>query len=88
MKMTVFWVVTPCRLVCLPIALMMEAVSTSEMSVNFYQTRRNNPEDSHLQDTLCSFLGCHMCRLVGTGHHILSNYRILRTHSEHGCAGK
>jgi hypothetical protein len=32
------------------IALMMEAASTSETSVNFYQTtRRNNPEDSHLQ---------------------------------------
>jgi hypothetical protein len=32
------------------IALMMEAASTSEMSVNFYQTtRRYNPEDSHLQ---------------------------------------
>jgi hypothetical protein len=28
---------------------MMEAVSTSETSVNFYQTtRRNIPEDSHL----------------------------------------
>jgi hypothetical protein len=28
----------------------MKAGSTSEMSVNFYQTaRRNNPEDSHLQ---------------------------------------
>jgi hypothetical protein len=27
----------------------MEAASTSETSVNFYQTtRRNNPEDSHL----------------------------------------
>jgi hypothetical protein len=27
---------------------MMEAVSTSETSVNFHQTtRRNNPEDSH-----------------------------------------
>jgi hypothetical protein len=36
--MTVFWA----------IALMMEAASTSEKSVNFYQTtRRNNPEDSH-----------------------------------------
>jgi hypothetical protein len=32
------------------IALMMEAASTSETSANFYQTtRRNNPEDSHLQ---------------------------------------
>jgi hypothetical protein len=31
------------------IALMMEAVSTSETSVNFYQTtRRNIPEDSHI----------------------------------------
>jgi hypothetical protein len=30
---------------------MMEAASTSETSVNFYQTRRrNNPEDSHLHD--------------------------------------
>jgi hypothetical protein len=28
---------------------MMEAASTSETSVNFYQTtRRNNPQDSHL----------------------------------------
>jgi hypothetical protein len=32
------------------ISLMMKAASTSETSVNFYQTtRRNNPEDSHLQ---------------------------------------
>jgi hypothetical protein len=31
-------------------ALMMEAASTSEMLVNFYQTtQRNNPEDSHLR---------------------------------------
>jgi hypothetical protein len=58
MKMTVFWDVATCSLVevyrrfrgayC-DIALMMEAESTSETSVNFYQTtRRNNPEDSHL----------------------------------------
>jgi hypothetical protein len=33
------------------ISLMMGAASTSETSVNFYQTTwRNNPEDSHLQD--------------------------------------
>jgi hypothetical protein len=32
------------------VALMMEAASISETSVNFYQiTRRNNPEDSHLR---------------------------------------
>jgi hypothetical protein len=31
------------------IRAMMEAASTSETLVNFYQTtRRNNPEDSHL----------------------------------------
>jgi hypothetical protein len=35
------------------IALMMEAVSTSEPSVNFYQTaRRNISEDCDLQDTV------------------------------------
>jgi hypothetical protein len=33
-------------------ALIMEAASTSEKSVNFYQTtRRNIPEESHLQHT-------------------------------------
>jgi hypothetical protein len=46
MKMAVFWVVASCSL----IALMMEAASASETSVNFSQTpRRNTPEDSHLQ---------------------------------------
>jgi hypothetical protein len=39
--MAVFWVI---------IALMMEAASTSETSVKFYQTaRHNNLEDSNLQ---------------------------------------
>jgi hypothetical protein len=43
MKMTVFWDVPL-------IDLMMEAASTSKTSLNFYQTtRRNTPEDSHLQ---------------------------------------
>jgi hypothetical protein len=37
--MAVFWVVT----------LVIEAASTSEISVNFYQTKHHyNPEDSHL----------------------------------------
>jgi hypothetical protein len=65
MKKTVFWDVAACCLVevyrCFRrayylhhhelsvIALMMEAASTSETSVNFYQIkRRNNSEDSHL----------------------------------------
>jgi hypothetical protein len=30
-------------------APMMEAADTSETPVNFYQTTRRNPEDSHLQ---------------------------------------
>jgi hypothetical protein len=58
MKMAVFWVVAPCNLLEIYwhfsklIALMMESASTSEMLVNFYQTTcRNNPEDSHLQET-------------------------------------
>jgi hypothetical protein len=39
MKMAVFWVVAP----------MMEAASTSETLVNFYQTTlRYNSEDSHI----------------------------------------
>jgi hypothetical protein len=39
------------------IALMMAAASTSETSVNFYQTtRRNNPEDSHLFSMLFMIL--------------------------------
>jgi hypothetical protein len=61
--MTVLWDVAPCRLVevyrrfrdacCFHLqslfALMMEAASTSETSVNSYQTtRRNIPEDIHL----------------------------------------
>jgi hypothetical protein len=46
MRMAVFWVVAPCSLVevyqrfrgaCCLIALMMDAVNTSETSVNFYQ---------------------------------------------------
>jgi hypothetical protein len=52
MKMAVFWDVASCSLVEVYrrfIALMMEAASTAETSVNFYQnTRRNIPDDSHL----------------------------------------
>jgi hypothetical protein len=52
--MAVFWDVAPYSLVdterqILIIALMMKAVSSSEMSVSIYHTaRRNIPEDSHL----------------------------------------
>jgi hypothetical protein len=62
--MAVFWVVAPYSLVVYPrfrvafclhhqgdeSLIMMEAASTSETSVIFYQTtRRNSPEDSNLQ---------------------------------------
>jgi hypothetical protein len=53
MKMAIFWVVAPCSLLEVyrrfrAFALVMEAVNTSETSVNFYKTtRRNNPEDNH-----------------------------------------
>jgi hypothetical protein len=47
------------------IALMMEAVSASETSVNFYQTtRRNNPEDSHLHTRRRENLKSHCGRNV------------------------
>jgi hypothetical protein len=58
MKMTVFWDIAPCSLGETErwwIALMMEAVSTSETSVNFSQTTRHIiPEDGHLRSSLCS----------------------------------
>jgi hypothetical protein len=63
MKMAVFWVVEPCSLVEVyrryrgAIALIMEAASTSETSLNFYQTtRRYNPKDSHLHIRRCENL--------------------------------
>jgi hypothetical protein len=66
MEMTVFWDVAPCGLeeidilftgACCPIIRAIthrpEAVSTCEASVNFFDTtRRNIPEDSHLQAKL------------------------------------
>jgi hypothetical protein len=83
MKMTVFGVVAPCSLVevyrrlLAPssgrslIALMMEAASTSEMSVNFYQTtRRNNPEDKSF--SLLSFLSSNISILT-THIHVISD---------------
>jgi hypothetical protein len=59
--MAVFWVDAPCSLVEFSkvsevlAALMIEAASTSETLVNYYQTtRRYNPEDSRLPNqALC-----------------------------------
>jgi hypothetical protein len=53
MKMASFWVVSPTAI----IALMMEAVQTSETLVNSYKsTWHYNPEDSHLFKSFCFFL--------------------------------
>jgi hypothetical protein len=67
MNMTASWDAAPCSLVevCLCfrgvqhpssgrwVTLMIEAESTSETSLNFYQTTRLNiPEDSHIQDLI------------------------------------
>jgi hypothetical protein len=67
MMMAVFWDIAPCSLVevyrCFRGALMMETVSTSETSVNSYQTtRRKNPKYRHLLPYLnkCSGLGLSM----------------------------
>jgi hypothetical protein len=60
MKMAVFWDAAH----NLFTALMMEAVSTSETSVNFYQTTwRNIPEDSHLYTRSSENLKSHKVRL-------------------------
>jgi hypothetical protein len=54
MKTTVFWDIVQFSF----IALMMEAVSTSETSVNFYETtQRNIPEGCHLYDKLTLLRG-------------------------------
>jgi hypothetical protein len=46
----VFWDVAPCSLVDIDRRIAVKATSSSETSVNIYQTtRRNIPEDSHLQ---------------------------------------
>jgi hypothetical protein len=47
------------------IALMMEAISTSETYVNFYQnTRRNIPEDSHLHTRRRENLKSHLIFII------------------------
>jgi hypothetical protein len=55
MKMAVFWDIPRWQII-----LMMEAVSTFETSVNFYQTtRRNVPEGCHLHTRRCKNLKSH-----------------------------
>jgi uncharacterized protein (DUF305 family) len=72
LKITIFWDAAPCSLVKIDLrfrgaychhhqgALMMEAVSTSEMSDNSYEaTQRNIPEDSHYHTRRCENLKSH-----------------------------
>jgi hypothetical protein len=73
MKMVVFWVIAPCSLVevyrrfrgACSIALMMEAASTFE---TYQTTRRNNPENSHLQPVEMSDPGVIMKCMTNTEH--------------------
>lgn len=56
MKAFVFWLVAPCRV----IAIMVEAVSSSETSLGIFQTTRcHNPEDAHLHTCLRENLKYH-----------------------------
>jgi hypothetical protein len=66
--MAIFWV----------IALMMEAASTSETLVNFYQTtRRYNPEDSHLSTQRRENLRSYLVRtLHKTGNYLCYVFRV------------
>jgi hypothetical protein len=56
MKLTAFWDIAPCSLIEVDqrfreIALMIDAVRTSETSVNFYETTwRNIPDGCHLEN--------------------------------------
>jgi hypothetical protein len=64
------------------IALVIEAASTSEMSVNFYHTiPRNKPEDSHLHTRHCENLKSHLQRLFVANAPVwlLSSWRMLRS---------
>jgi hypothetical protein len=65
---TAFWDVASCSLVEVyrpVIALMMETSSTSETSVNFYQSiRRNNPQDSHLHTRRRENLKPHKFKII------------------------
>jgi hypothetical protein len=62
-----------------PIALMMEAASNSETSVNFYQTTRcNNLEDSHRHTRRRENLKSHTVKyLQGSNGTIIINIRII-----------
>jgi hypothetical protein len=70
LKVTVSWDVAPYSLVEIDrfIALMMEAVSISEMSINFYQTTLCNiPEYSHFHTRRRENLKSQLQRLFGVG---------------------
>jgi hypothetical protein len=70
---------------------MMEAASTSETSVNFYQTtRRNNPEDSHLHNRLNRRLLCfvHKLSMKTFLMPLLSEKYSMNTAKAYACGGQ
>jgi hypothetical protein len=57
-------------------ALMIEAASTSETSVNFYQTtRRSNPEDNHLHTRRRENLNSHKVVIMFGAKYIFGNQK-------------
>jgi hypothetical protein len=84
MKMTVFCNVAPCSFIeihghfrgvyCCLNTLMMEAVSTSETSVNFYETTWPDiPEDSLLHNNNCVWMWNNGEIMVGKTNEVLEN---------------
>jgi hypothetical protein len=89
MKMVVFWVVAPCSLVEVyrrfkgACCLYIRAMSTSETSVNIYQTTRcNNPEDSHLHTRRSKNLKSY----IAPGR--LWNCHVPKYHATKACRGR
>jgi hypothetical protein len=65
---------------CAAIALVMEVASTSETSENFYETRRNIPEDSHFYTRHRENLKCHILSICSSITQIfISIYTLLLT---------
>jgi hypothetical protein len=91
--MTVFWDVAPCVLVesyrrfrgAIRAIALMEAVSTSETSVNFYEAKRlNNPEDSHLHTRRREILKPQLLSLISNSTTARIFKKVLYNHLESG----
>jgi hypothetical protein len=57
---------------------MMEAASTSEMSVHFYQATWHNPEDGHIHTHCCENLKSHTVTIMCSKQFLCSNHTFYR----------